>query len=339
VESFGSFRRSLDGGQTWSFLTILGSANTIAVDPQVPNVVYVGTDNDLRKSVNGGSSFAAAATGLPSFRAVEALAIDGSSSMTLYAGVTGEGVFKSTNGGANWAKASTGITDHNIRALAVQPSASSTLFAGTNSGIFKSTNGGESWSSANAGLPSSKTTRGFAFDAQNPSIIYAALSGGVYQSNDGGANWTLLAGTTSPSGLSSIVAGTDGNFLHAGANGGVWSWQFRASDPQLEILWPSAGAGIVNGSALHISVTDFAFDCNATAANSGRGIWRLDVDGALDSTGCTTSPRLTKSYGIGAHTIVLSLRNPDGSALSPPIERSVSVTIVAAKPRGRAARR
>jgi photosystem II stability/assembly factor-like uncharacterized protein len=63
------------------------------------------------------------------------------------------GVFKSTDGGTNWSAANTGLTNKRVRALAIDPTAPNTLYAGTyGGGVFKSTDGGTSWSSANSGL-------------------------------------------------------------------------------------------------------------------------------------------------------------------------------------------
>ena len=43
----------------------------------------------------------------------------------------GGGVFKSTNGGGSWTAINTGLTNPNVLALAIDPSAPATLYAGT----------------------------------------------------------------------------------------------------------------------------------------------------------------------------------------------------------------
>ncbi len=62
------------------------------------------------------------------------------------------GVFKSTNGGGSWTAINSGLTNPYVLALAFDPSATTTIYAGTNGGVFKSTNGGESWTAINTGL-------------------------------------------------------------------------------------------------------------------------------------------------------------------------------------------
>jgi photosystem II stability/assembly factor-like uncharacterized protein len=84
-----------------------GSA--ISIDPVNPNNVYVGLNNGVAKSIDGGQSFAMVNTGLPTNLIVTALAIDPSNPAIVYAG-TWQGVFKTVNGGQSWAAANSGLT-------------------------------------------------------------------------------------------------------------------------------------------------------------------------------------------------------------------------------------
>src|SRR5207247_5237385 len=86
-------------------------------------------------------------------------------STILYAGTSGGGVFKSSDGGGSWSAANVGLSATSVLALAIDPQASITLYAGTSGsglgvfdasisggGVFKSTNGGGGWSPVNTGL-------------------------------------------------------------------------------------------------------------------------------------------------------------------------------------------
>ncbi|MBI4577995.1 MAG: hypothetical protein HY722_17170, partial [Planctomycetes bacterium] len=104
---------------------------------------------------------------------------------TLYAGTFAgtyeSGLFKTTDGGASWSAANTGLTSTIVRALAIDPSAPSTLYAGTVGGVFKTTDGGAGWSAANAGLTSA-FVRALVIDPSAPSTVYAGTEyGGVYK--------------------------------------------------------------------------------------------------------------------------------------------------------------
>ena len=82
----------------------------IAVDPSNADVVYAtfsgfGSGAHLFKSVNGGNSWSASASGLP---ALPANTISIETSSTLWAG-TDDGVYKSTNSGGSWARFGFGL--------------------------------------------------------------------------------------------------------------------------------------------------------------------------------------------------------------------------------------
>ena len=62
-----------------------------------------------------------------------------------------------------------------IRILAIDPSNSNIIYAGTDGGVFKSTNGGDTWSPINSGITSVSTAavRTLAIDPSNSNIVYA----------------------------------------------------------------------------------------------------------------------------------------------------------------------
>ncbi|MFA5873549.1 MAG: hypothetical protein WC832_06260, partial [Anaerolineales bacterium] len=70
-----------------------------------------------------------------------------------------------------------GLTDTHVRALAIDPTTPSTLYAGTYGGVFKSTNGGGNWSALNTGLTNTDVYA-LAIDPTTPSTLYAGTHGG-----------------------------------------------------------------------------------------------------------------------------------------------------------------
>ena len=87
------------------------------------------------------------------------------------------------------------VDDNNVLAIAIDPGAPNTLYAGTLVGGFKSTNGGASWLALGGGLPSLPATRmpvtALVLVPGNPRALYAGTRGnGVYRSLDGGASWS-----------------------------------------------------------------------------------------------------------------------------------------------------
>ena len=109
------------------------------------------------------------------------------------------GVFKSTDAGGTWAAANTGLTNLIVHALAIDPTAPATLYAGTYSGgVFKSTDAGGTWAAVNAGLPY-LPVQALALDSTGATTLYAGLGSGVWQSTPATLSTTALLPTTAHS--------------------------------------------------------------------------------------------------------------------------------------------
>ena len=155
------------------------------------------------------------------------------------------GVYKSTDGGAHWLAVSAGLPNSpSIQALALDPAAPATLYAGTwNQGVFKSTDGGGSWSEANRGLPANANIKALLLDPAVADRLYAATLSGVYQSPDGGQDWfPLRAGLTNPSVLSLAVDQASPATLFA-ATWGSGVFAIQPVPPQLAIDHSSGAPG------------------------------------------------------------------------------------------------
>ena len=136
-----SLFKTTDGGETWSAVSSILSAATLAIDPQNPSTLYAGSEQGVLKSANGGATWTDASSGLPGGARVMRLAIDPLTPSTIYtivsstvpnsvvANVVGTLIFKSTNGGASWAALDTGAPPGAfISALAIDPAAPSNLY-------------------------------------------------------------------------------------------------------------------------------------------------------------------------------------------------------------------
>jgi photosystem II stability/assembly factor-like uncharacterized protein len=171
--------KSTDGGQTWTNIGLHDSRqiSRIVVDPQDPNVVYVGALGHA------------------------------------YGPNNERGVYKSTDGGVSWTRVLDQGPDIGVSDLAIATENSKLLFAttwqshrppwstyapidGPGSGLFRSQDSGQSWSRlAKNGLPEGNWGRTAVAVSPNGKRVYAIISAskkpGLYRSDDGGDTWTL----------------------------------------------------------------------------------------------------------------------------------------------------
>lgn len=127
---------------------------------------------------------------------------------------------------------SNGMSGGEAHAIAVDPTDSNTVYAGTpTGGLYKSNDGGGNWVASNKNLGSNGVW-GIGVDPVTPNIVYIATSTGIYKSNDNGLNWRAvnagLSGvsmrliTLDPQVPTTLYAG--GTELYKSSNGGmVWN--------------------------------------------------------------------------------------------------------------------
>ena len=203
------------------------SVGSIALDPSNPEVVWVGTGENVSgrhvgwgdgvyKSSDGGGSWQH--MGLENSQHTGKILVDPRDGNVVFVAAEGplwsaggdRGLYKSTDGGENWTQVltiddDTGVTDIEIDprdpdimyAAAYQRRRTiwSLLAGGPGSGIYKSTDGGETWTELENGLPSGDMGKiGLAVSSVNPDVVYATIEAGddekgFYRSIDSGASW------------------------------------------------------------------------------------------------------------------------------------------------------
>jgi photosystem II stability/assembly factor-like uncharacterized protein len=210
--SSGHLYKTTSGGTSWATTGLVPiSVYSVVVDPKSPSVVYASgyTTAGVYKSVNGGASFTRMTAGFPDETNVPTLAIDPSTTSTLYAGVQvsfmglHEGVYKSTDAGASWAFSNAGLAGLRVDDVAGDPVNGSVVYAAVdNARAAKSTDGGASWSLVRVADVANATT--VAVDPKNPSVVYLGTTfSHVFKSTDGGATFPTSA--TLPGGVLRIA--------------------------------------------------------------------------------------------------------------------------------------
>ena len=203
------------------------SIGEVAIDPNNPDVVWVGTGENVSgrhvgwgdgvyKSLNGGKSWQN--MGLKKSEHISKILIDPRNSDVIMVAAEGplwsaggeRGVYKSTDGGESWEKVldidkNTGVTDLEfdpsnpdvVYAAAYQRRRKtwSLLAGGPNSGIYKSTDNGDSFRKVTTGLPKGNVGKiGLGVTPANPNLVYATMESsdkekGFYRSTDKGESW------------------------------------------------------------------------------------------------------------------------------------------------------
>ena len=173
-----------------------GRINAIAVDPNNPNIWYVGAPaGGIWKSTDAGSSWENLFDDFLQI-GVSGIAIDPNDSNTIYI-ATGDddagdsysiGVFKSTDGGASWAATGFGPDQTNLSSLlneiVIDPTDSNILWVGSNLGLRKSIDGGATWD-----LKLSGNITDFKLKPGSPNTVYAVSNNKFYKTSDGGENF------------------------------------------------------------------------------------------------------------------------------------------------------
>ena len=98
-----------------------------------------------------------------------------------------------TDNGDTWNRASNGLfPEADVRAIAVSPSNSDTVYAGTEKGIFRTNNAADSWHRLSSPMDEMEVWA-IAIDPRSSDTVYAGTCpSAFFKSTDGGDNWKQL---------------------------------------------------------------------------------------------------------------------------------------------------
>lgn len=215
------FFRSGDGGATWTASTGLGSmTRTNCILPLDANVVLVGGNDGLKRSVDGGRSFTSVSLGSSTSGVLWSLVRFTSTDLacsleTSGAPLTGT-IWHSHDGGATWVQASLAGPAPLRISLATSPADTSTGWGLVQDlgvvaqGLLKTIDQGRSWNFIAApeqqgglfqgigndviGYDGSQGNynQGLAVDPENINRVFVGTTASLYRTEDGGLTWTQL---------------------------------------------------------------------------------------------------------------------------------------------------
>ena len=230
------------GGRTWHQFnagiqkgTISAIVNQIIFNPRGTEMVYAATTVGVFRSLDGGRNWVERMEGMNEVNFVVSLAMDPQRPNVLYAGTTG-GVYRTINATQSWEKKSRGMVASDakmasmalgVNGLAVDPTNSDVVYAGTTKGLYKTTDQGEQWVRIEGSIRDSYVSA-IQLDPSQPSTLYLATSDRVQKSEDSGATWQpKINGLEATSIRSLQVNPSNPQVLYVGTNGGGL---YRSSD-------------------------------------------------------------------------------------------------------------
>lgn len=236
-------------------------------------VLYAGTSAGVFRLREGATTWEAASGSLPA-GTITALWADPSRSGTVFAALSGAGVYRTTNGGAAWTRSSTAAASADITNFAgAGASASPRVYAATlGTGVTWSADGGASFGSVQQPESTPQVVLDLAVDGVDPNSIYLASGGqGMLVSRDGGAFWSLANnGLTSLELLCVAAHPTRSGEVYVGTHAGVFVTKDRGAN------WTAINAGLVNKNATALLFDSVLPDALYVGIEGG-GIWYLDT--------------------------------------------------------------
>jgi hypothetical protein len=301
VQDNGTIRTA--GCLTWDSLPIGGDGSDFLIDPANQRILYVqfttvGVNSHPYKSIDGGQTFSPADSGFADGPFVGRMALDANSppepNRVLYAAGTTV-VMRSVNSAGSWSVSSPALGGAPT-ALAVAPSTSAIVLAGTNTGrVWRSSDGGATtgnWHNVttgtiagSAGLPGRQVSR-IVVHPTDPNTVYVAFTG-----FNGSAAAHVFVGTSSDGWLTWKWTDISSNLpdipvtaleikrpaaspvtLWAGTDTGV----FQTTDSG--ISWAPFDVGLPN-----CAIVDLALNGGGDvlrAAAYGYGMWEIHLGGS-----------------------------------------------------------
>ena len=224
--------KSTNAGMSFAATTssnLLGTDNidVLAESPSNPDVLYVGINQYLFRSMDGGATFTQHSGGAGS-HVITGIAVDPLDPLHIVVSrsgyVAGQKVYESYNGGVSYSNISGSLPNIPANAVAFEPGSSNLIYVGTDLGMFVRNNVLGDWVPFNAGLPNVIVN-----DIEiltQPRIVRIGTYGrGIWQSPF--ASDLLVRPTAGISAAPASVCGTGDTVQLADASLGLvtsWNW-------------------------------------------------------------------------------------------------------------------
>jgi photosystem II stability/assembly factor-like uncharacterized protein len=293
----GGVYLTTNGGISWQQVILDENINAVEFSLANPNIAYAGSAGAIYRSEDYGQTWRKVSVGTegwgsPGVRAGFPIdfQVDPRDTNRIFANNYGGGNFLSIDGGQTWTVASDGYTGAQVRAIAVDPTDPTTVYAAARSGLFKSTSGGNSWTGLNKPPAFNLEWNTVAVDPSNPQHVLAANNWDpiLLQSSDRGQRWTWT-GDRLREGMGWRViafAPSDSNTIYAGSSAffsaGVFDDRMAAAGVYVSHDGGSTWTATNDALSSQANVIDLAVDPGDTqivyAATGNKGLLK-SLDG------------------------------------------------------------
>jgi len=261
-----------------------GDVRTMIVAPDNPDRLYLGThDGQLFRSTDGAMTWNRIKPGIGKRGlSIDNLIIDPRNTQVMYAGTwdtdssmnSDMGVYKSEDAGVTWKLLKDTKSVH-IFAVAISPTDSNFLLAGSRNSLLRSTNAGKDWEKISTeGYPDIRNINSVAIDPRSNDAIYAGTNHLPWQTSDGGKTWKRnVTGMVDDSDIMGITINqNDPKLVYVNACSGI----YRSTTAGQQ--W-SKIPGIPFSARRTYTLLPHPLQPNVIFAGTSEGLWRAKDGG------------------------------------------------------------
>ncbi len=121
-----------------------------------------------------------------------------------------------------WQKMTTNLTDTDLRAIAINPSAPSSIYAGSATALYQSTNEGKDFKAVLTPTGGEKAIRQIYISPKDPTRVYAATEAGLFESANSGQTWQRIYSSSNKNEQSALSIIEDNEILFLGTKSGLF---------------------------------------------------------------------------------------------------------------------
>lgn len=241
----GAFRRSTNGGGSWSNIVtgLSGSAAWVTPwqqDPSVANTLWAGYVQ-MFKSTNQGTNWTAVSGSITGTSTIYDFEVAPSNNSFVYV-IKSNTLYKTTDGGATWSNVTGTIPTGSASMVEVRvshhdPNVVFVSMSGYSSGnkVFKSINGGSTWTNISGTLPN-MPANAIAYSPCTQDGIYVGMDVGVYYRDNTLSDWVLYSDQLPNVAIGELeVKASTGKIYAATFGRGLWISDLYASTPRIQI--------------------------------------------------------------------------------------------------------